>query len=99
MIGAPPGSIDFYSASGYTNAAIFNEWLRFFVKEVQPCADFPILLILDDHVSHITLDCITYACEHHPHLLSLPRAGLRGAEGAVCPRRHYFRAAKFEFRM
>lgn len=72
MHGAPPGSVSFVSDRGYMTVTLFIEWLQHFKKNASPTQENPVLLILDNHVSHISLEAVTFAKENHIHLLSLP---------------------------
>ncbi|KAJ4435944.1 hypothetical protein ANN_18567 [Periplaneta americana] len=72
MNGAPPGSVMFISDSGYINCELFVKWLRHFQNHVGATKNKPVLLILDNHTSHITLENVQYCRENSIHLLSLP---------------------------
>lgn len=52
--GAPPGTLLMVSDSGYINTELFLEWLKHFQKEVKASLDDPVLLILDNHSSHLS---------------------------------------------
>ena len=51
---------------------LFIKWLEHFSKFANPTAEKQILLILDNHVSHVSIEAITFAKSHHIHMLSLP---------------------------
>jgi hypothetical protein len=70
--GTPPGTIDFVSDNGWVNSEIFLEWLKFFVKSVRPTSEQKCLLILDNHVSHRSLDVLEYASQNNLVILSVP---------------------------
>ncbi|KAJ8873994.1 hypothetical protein PR048_024834 [Dryococelus australis] len=70
--GAPPGSVSFVSDHGYITVSVFIEWLRHFKTNVIPTEEASIILILDNHVSRISLEAITFAKENNILLLSLP---------------------------
>jgi hypothetical protein len=55
------------------NEKLFESWLTQFVSEAKPTADRPIVLILDNHDSHITEANITQAKKLHVHLFGLPK--------------------------
>lgn len=55
------------------NEKLFESWLTQFVAEAKPTADRPIVLILDNHDSHITEANITQAKKLHVHLFGLPK--------------------------
>jgi hypothetical protein len=70
--GTPPGIIGFVSDNGWVNSEIFLEWLKFFVKSVRPTSEQKCLLILDNHVSHRSLDVLEYASQNNLVILSVP---------------------------
>lgn len=69
---APIGSLPLISDSGYMNNETFLEWLRHFANYTQPSADNKVLLILDNHSSHISLASINFCRNNHITMLSLP---------------------------
>ncbi|CAH2015814.1 unnamed protein product, partial [Acanthoscelides obtectus] len=69
---APSGSALGVTDSGYMNSLRFVDYLEHFRKYTNPTFDSPILLILDNHISHTSLQAITYAKNNNIHLLSLP---------------------------
>lgn len=69
---APVGSIGLVSDSGFINTDLFIEYLRHFKKNVQPTKDNPVLLILDNHSSHLSLVAVNYCRDNGIHLLTLP---------------------------
>jgi len=46
--------------------------LKHFAKHTKPSAESPVLLLLDNHKSHISLDAINYCRENHITLVSFP---------------------------
>lgn len=50
----------------------FIIWLKHFKKFACPTEERSILLILDNHVSHTSLEAVTFAKQNNIHLLSLP---------------------------
>lgn len=69
---APEGSIGMVSDSGFINTGLFLEYLHHFKDNVQPTKDNPVLLILDNHSSHISLNAILYCRDNGIHMLTLP---------------------------
>ena len=53
MRGTPEGSIGLANLSGWMNAEIFLDVLKHFVKFARPTADHKVLLIMDNHESHL----------------------------------------------
>lgn len=73
-LSAPAGSemVGHPKATGWMTNENFGEFIRHFVKYAKPSVEQPVLLILDNHQSHINLDVISYAKENHVTLLSFP---------------------------
>ena len=59
--GAPSGTIGAANPSGWMNADIFEPWLDHFIKHSHSTKDNPTLLIMDNHVSHVSLAVIDKA--------------------------------------
>lgn len=70
--GAPEGTLPLYSESGYMNADLFLRWLQHFKDDTLPSKEHPVLLVLDNHVSHCTIEAIKFCRENYIHLLGLP---------------------------
>ena len=68
--GAIPGTIFEVSKSGWINQEIYMKWFDFFISNIPPIR--PVLLIQDDHASHISIDLIEKARANDIHLLCLP---------------------------
>ena len=71
---APPGSgiSDHPSASGWMTCENFMMYMEHFVQYAKPSAEHPVLLIIDNHKSHISIEVINFAKDHHIALLSFP---------------------------
>lgn len=72
LYGAPEDTIMLLSDSGFINTELFIKWLKHFYQYVKPSIENPVLLILDNHSSHISLEAISFCRENGIHLLSLP---------------------------
>lgn len=74
MEAAPPGSIanGHPKASGWMTSENFVEFLKHFRGHAKPSEQKPVLLILDNHQSHISIEAIDYAKEHNITMLSFP---------------------------
>ncbi|XP_061714882.1 uncharacterized protein LOC133523371 [Cydia pomonella] len=70
--GAPAGSIGMISDSSYINSDLFLDWLSHFKDYTKPTKENPVLLILDNHVSHCTIRAINFYRDNHIHVLTLP---------------------------
>ena len=60
------------SDSGWINENLFVDWLQHFISFSKPSKESPILLVLDNHESHVSLDCYELCHQHGIHLLCLP---------------------------
>ena len=69
-VGALPGTSFHCSDSGWVNGELFVEWLKFFIKMIPPFR--PVLLLLDGHASHISIEVIELARSNDIHMLCLP---------------------------
>ena len=58
------------SDNGWITKELFYEWFKMFAEMIPPLR--PVLLVLDGHGSHITIDVIEYARSKEIHLLCLP---------------------------
>ena len=58
--GAPVSTLPLISDTGYMNQDIFLHWLKHFANHTKPTESDPILLILDNHSTHISLPVINF---------------------------------------
>lgn len=72
MFNAPPDSIGVAQPNGWMNCDFFLQWLHHFVKFSHPSRESPVLIILDGHCSHKTLEVINFCRDKNVHLLCLP---------------------------
>ena len=72
LAGCIPGTAGFVSSNGWMDYTAFSSYLDHFIKHVHPTADRKVLLILDNHVSHHSLEAITKARDNGIIMLSLP---------------------------
>ena len=68
--GAVPGTTFHCSDTGWVNTELFFEWLQFFVRSIPPSR--PVLLILDGHSSHISIEAVEFARSNGVHMLCIP---------------------------
>jgi len=61
LSGAPPGSTETAQISGWVNKEIFQQWLKHFVESTRCSLEKPALLLLDNHMSHLSIVAINYA--------------------------------------
>lgn len=72
MDDSPPGSIGFAQENGWTTSEIFLKWLKFFAETVKPTETEKVLLVLDGHISHKSLEAQVYAKSKGIVLFCLP---------------------------
>lgn len=72
MDGAPVGSVAFTQENGYMNSDIFPKWLKHFAKYAKPSKQNKVLLLLDGHTSHKSLDALVFAKENGIILFCFP---------------------------
>ncbi|XP_046972441.1 uncharacterized protein LOC124539186 [Vanessa cardui] len=70
--GAPEGSLGAANRSGWINSFIFVSVLKHIQKHTLCTKDNPILLLCDNHESHVSLEAINYAKENGIIYLSFP---------------------------
>jgi len=56
MRNAPEGSAGTATSNGWMNSEKFIEVMRHFKLHVRPTADYPVLLLMDNHESHLSLE-------------------------------------------
>eukprot|EP00794_Sanderia_malayensis_P002441 gene2441-2807_t len=71
LLTAPAGS-GHSKASGWMREGTFVKYMKHFVKFAKPAKEEPMHLILDHHVSHISLEAINYAITKNISMLSFP---------------------------
>lgn len=72
MDNAPPGSKAFCQEKGWMNADIFLKWLQHFAQHTKPSIDKKVLLLLDGHSSHKSLNVLEYAKKNGIVLFCFP---------------------------
>ena len=70
--GGPPGATFRCSHNGSCNEELFLVWIKHFTNFTKPTAEDPLLLIMDNHGSHITLESYKFCKENHIHVVSIP---------------------------
>lgn len=68
--GAYPNTVFHVSDNGWINKELFFLWFKLFCQMIPPSR--PVLLVLDGHGSHISIDVIEHAKSNDIHLLCLP---------------------------
>lgn len=70
--GTPPGSAGAAHPSGWMTQEIFLQWLQHFVKHTKCSNESPVLLLLDNHTSHVSISAIDAAKAKGVILLTFP---------------------------
>lgn len=61
----------FYTKNGWINSDVFFEYMKHFIKNTKPSAASPVLLLYDNHASHLALPVIELAQRNHVHILTI----------------------------
>lgn len=72
MIGGPAGCIGTANPSGWMTAECFLQWMKHFATFAQCSSENRVLLLLDNHDSHISYDCLQFASENGITMLTFP---------------------------
>lgn len=59
--GAPPGTIGGANSSGWSNDSLFLKFLEHFNAHVKPSKDERVILFLDNHTTHLSVESVEYA--------------------------------------
>lgn len=68
----PPGCIGTANGTGWMQEDDFVVFLRHFVKHAKPSKEQPVLLLLDNHDSYLSIDALNFCKESGIVLLSFP---------------------------
>jgi hypothetical protein len=68
----PAGAMYCCSNNGWSNEEIFLKWLHHFQDKVRATAENPVLVVLDNHASHISLEIYEYCKQNFIIMVSLP---------------------------
>lgn len=63
MRGTPLGSLGLYHSSGWMTEEIFTRWMDHFISHTKPSKDDPVLLLIGNHKSHLSISAICKAKE------------------------------------
>ena len=67
----PDGSLGLVSDSEWMTSEKFLDVLQHFAKYSRPGPDHPVILILDNHESHLSLPALEFAKANSIHILTL----------------------------
>ena len=70
--GGPVGAIYGCSVNGWSNESLFLEWIQHFQNNVKSTVDDPVLLILDNHGSHVSLDIFEFCKKNCIVMVTIP---------------------------
>lgn len=71
MNNAPEGSIGFSTGNGWMNIETFIHVLKHFKDHARPTPQYPLLLIMDNHETHLSLPALSFAKESNIQILTL----------------------------
>ena len=74
--GAPPNTIGAALLSGWMTAKNFLKYIKHFVRHVRCSQEETVLLILDNHESHLSIEVLEFAKKKRGIMLSFPRTHL-----------------------
>lgn len=66
------GTVGFANDSGWMDQSAFVRFIRHFIRNVKPSFDSPVLLLMDNHTSHLSVDALDLAAANGVHILSFP---------------------------
>ena len=67
------GSIGRCHPSGWVQTNLFCDWFKHFIEHVKPCAESPVLLVLDGHASHTrNMEIIELVRKNYVTIVCLP---------------------------
>ncbi|GFO18680.1 tigger transposable element-derived protein 6-like protein [Plakobranchus ocellatus] len=72
MRGGPEEALGLVNPSGWMNIDLFLNVLKHFVKHARPAIDHQVVLVMDNHESHVSLAAREYAKENNIHIVTLP---------------------------
>lgn len=72
MHNGPPGAIYHCSTNGWMTTELFSVYLKYFAKQTNASIDNPVLLVLDNHCSHTSLQSYIFCKQKGIHVVSIP---------------------------
>lgn len=70
--GTPNGTTGFANDSGWMCQPEFVRYIRHFIRCVRPTKERPVLLLMDNHTSHLSVEALDTAAANGVHILSFP---------------------------
>jgi len=72
ILGGPPGCVGTANPSGWMSSECFLHWMKHFVNISQSSTLNPVLLLLDNHESHVSYDVLQFASSSGITMVSFP---------------------------
>jgi len=72
MAETPSGSVGYPSASAWVTSELFVKWLEHFIGFAKPTVDKKVILLLDGHASHKTLEAVELCRDNGVVFICLP---------------------------
>ena len=72
LVGCAPGTMGVVTDSGWTDSKVFVKWLYHFVKAVKPTPAKKVVLFVDGHICHKSLEAVELARTNGVELISFP---------------------------
>ena len=72
MHASPEGSLGLVDSSGWMTAANFIKVMKHFITNARPSQDHQVVLIMDNHQSHLSYEALSLAKENFVHIITLP---------------------------
>ena len=72
MHGSPGGSLGLVDSSGWMTTANFIKVMKHFITNARPSKDHQVVLIMDNHQSHLSYEALSLAKENVIHIITLP---------------------------
>lgn len=66
------GCVGYANDSGWMTQPEFFRFMKHFIKNVHSTVDRPVLLLMDNHTSHLSVDALDLAAANGVHILSFP---------------------------
>lgn len=73
-VGTPPGSLILANISGWMNSELFLDVMKHFIRRTGTSKEYPSILLMDNHESHLSIEALDLAKESgvtvltlHPH--------------------------------
>ena len=72
MHGSPDGSLGLVDSSGWITTANFIKVMKHFITNARPSKDHQVVLIMDNHQSHLSYEALFLVKENFIHIITLP---------------------------